>query len=89
MKKLYFIVFFISFHILLIGVKINKQSQFIKISYEKQRLEQKKQELFQHKQALTNDLYAFQNPATIKQFAQDVLHMEPLNIKQVKRITAS
>jgi hypothetical protein len=42
MKKLYFIVFFISFHILLIGIKINKQSQFIKISYERQRLEQKK-----------------------------------------------
>ncbi|NBP00254.1 MAG: hypothetical protein EBU90_09045 [Proteobacteria bacterium] len=89
MKKLYFIVFFISFHILLIGIKINKQSQFIKISYERQRLEQKKIELLQQKQALTNDLYAFQNPALIKQFAQDVLNMEPLNLKQVKRITTS
>lgn len=49
----------------------------------------KKIELLQQKQALTNDLYAFQNPALIKQFAQDVLNMEPLNLKQVKRITTS
>ncbi|NBP15212.1 hypothetical protein EBU95_12555, partial [bacterium] len=75
--------------ILLIGIKINKQSQFIKISYERQRLEQKKIELLQQKQALTNDLYAFQNPALIKQFAQETLKMEPLNLKQVKRITTS
>jgi hypothetical protein len=89
MKKKTFITIFIAFHICFIAVKIDKQSRFIKLSYEKQRLETERQKLLAKKQELTNALYVLKKPASVKQFAKEKLAMEPLNLKRVKRMHTS
>ncbi len=86
MKKKSFIALFIGFHICFIALKIHKQSSFIKLSYEKQHLETECQKLKNRKQELTTTLYTLKKPSSIKQFATTTLNMEPLNLKQVKRM---
>jgi len=80
---------FIGAHILFVAAQIHKQSKLVKLSYEKQRYETEKEKLIKKKQELTNSLYALKNPAKVKEFATETLHMEPLNLNQVKRITGS
>jgi uncharacterized membrane-anchored protein YhcB (DUF1043 family) len=86
MRKKYFITLFIAFHIGFIALKIDKQSRFIKLSYEKQKLEIEKETLIQQKQELTHHLYALKKPSLVKRFAHEKLQMESLNLKRVKRI---
>lgn len=86
MKKKYFIALFIGFHIIFIALKIDKQSRFVKLSYEKQKLETNATLLKERKQKLTNHLYALKQPSSVKKFAQTELNMEPLNLQRVKRI---
>lgn len=86
MKKKTFITLFIAFHVFFIAIKIDKQSRFIKLSYEKQHLEATKQELQKKNQKLVNALYTLKKPSSVKRFAQERLAMEPLNLKRVKRI---
>ena len=89
MKRKTFIGLFITTHILFIAFQIDKQSRLIKLSYEKQRYETEKQKFLALKQNLTIKLYHMKQPGKIKQFAQNELHMNPLNIKNIKRILQS
>lgn len=86
MRKKYFIALFIFCHITFIGLKIDKQSRFVKLSYEKQKLEIEKETLIHRQQELTHHLYALKKPSSVKRFAHEQLQMKPLNLKRVKRI---
>lgn len=89
MKRKTFITVFVVTHILFITLYIDKQSKIVKLSYKQQRLETEKGRLLKRKQELTNTLYAFKNPAEVKEFATQSLNMEPLTLTQVKRINHS
>ena len=87
MKRKTFIVLFLTTQILFITLYIDKQSRIVKLSYKQQRLETEKTRLSKRKQELTNTLYAYKNPAEVKEFATQSLSMEPLTLTQVKRIS--
>jgi hypothetical protein len=85
MKKQLFIFLFITAHLFFIFSQIHKQSQFIQASYEKQKYEKRKHELLEKKQTLNYSLKReMLNPAAIKNFAHDSLHMQKINLKQIK-----
>ncbi len=89
MKKTYFITLLIMTHVLFVALQINKESQFVKLSYEQQRYEQECKKLLTQKQTLQNRIYALQEQGAIKKYASEKLAMQPLSLKQVKRIQAS
>ena len=87
MKKHTFITLFIVLHLLLIVLQIYKQSMFVKHSYEKQRLEQERKQLLAHKQKLEQQLAEFHNPDVVKQFALHELGMQPVQRKQIQKLS--
>ncbi len=86
MKKRTFLTLFITTHLIFVGAFINKQSQLIKLSYQKQTYEQTIKTLLAKKQELTNTLHAAHNHQKIKAYATNELHMEPLFLKKIKKL---
>ncbi len=84
MKKAYFITLFVGMHIIFIILQIHKQSSFIKLSYDKQRLEKEKRELLTQKDTLTQQLSQLQDHDVIKQFALNRLKMKQVSLKQIR-----
>lgn len=88
MKKTGFVLIFISTHITFVFLQIHQYSQIINISYQKQKTEKLKQQLVQKKQSLTHQLYALQNKTAVQKFAQSNLHMQPIDIAQIKKLNS-
>lgn len=86
LKRNIFVILFISVNILFIFLQIHKQSTFIKLSYENQRLEKEKQQLVHKKEELTQKLYELQDPSEIKKFASNDLNMQKIKLNQIKKI---
>jgi hypothetical protein len=86
MHKLTFLFTVLGTQLLLVFLLIHKSGQFIKESYQKQKLELAKSELVHKKEIYTNQLYACKNPAIIKKFAQTELGMQPVKLSQIKRL---
>ena len=86
MKKYIFITLFIVLHLFFITLQIHKQSLFIKSSYEKQRLEQKRKQLYTRKQELEQRVAELHNLDRVKQFAQEQLNLQPIERKQIKKL---
>ncbi len=87
LRKKTFIILFITGHVVFIFLQIYNHTQYIQQTYTKQTYEKKHDTLCKEKQKFTQQLYALKDPTTIKQFAQDTLHMHPNRLKQVKKIT--
>jgi cell division protein FtsB len=86
MKKGKIIVTFMAMHIGFIFLQIHKHMRCIKLSFEKQKNEKLLAQLEKEKQELHNQLYALQNRAAIKEFAQEKLHLKTVSIDQIKRL---
>lgn len=89
MKKTGFILIFISTHVTFVFLQIHQYSHLINNSYQKQKTEKMKEQLLQKKQALTHQLYALHNKTAIKNFAQNQLKMEPIDMQQIKKLECS
>lgn len=87
MKRKAFITLFLGIHIMFIAFQIDKQSRLVKLSYQKQRIENESQKLLLKKQELTIALHTIKNHTTIKSFAQNELKMNPIDLKKIKRIS--
>ena len=86
MKRTLFIPIFIAAHVVFVFLQIHQYSKIIKISYEKQKNEQHVENLLKKQQSLTHTFNALQNKSAIKQFAQQQLHMQPVSLKQIKKL---
>ena len=84
MKKNTFIALFIGTHITFIVLHISQQSTLIKSTFQKQKNEIVRSTLVQKKQALTQQLCSLHNKTSIKEFAIATLHMEPIQLNQIK-----
>jgi len=86
MKKITFISLFIATHVFFIFFMIHKHMQIIRLSFQKQKYENKKKELIQKKQSLSQQWYHLLKRSTIKKFAQSNLKMSKLRLNQINRI---
>lgn len=87
MKKRIFVGIFITAHLLFVCALIDKQTRLVKLSYQKQIYEQKIKSLFLKRQLMTNKIHALQNHKEIKTYATNELKMNPLFLKNVKKIS--
>ena len=86
MNKTTFISIVVLANLLFIFLQIHKSSQFIKTSYQKQKIELVKNELVQEKELLTHKLYTLKNRSEIKKYAQTILKLRPIRFNQIKRL---
>jgi len=86
MKRLYFIVTFIATHLFFIFFQIHKHSKVIRLSYQKQNKERKKEQLAQQIQDLTQQLYKMKKRSSIKKFAQKKLGMKKIKLTQITKL---
>jgi hypothetical protein len=86
MKRATFIGLFISVHLVFVIAQIHKHSQIVKLSYQKQNFEKRRNDLVEKQHSLTHQLYAQKNLGAIKEFAIKNLHMAPVKLSQIKRL---
>ena len=86
MKKNYFIALFVGTHILFIVLQIHKHNTVMKLSFTKQKHEQKLATLTQEKQEKVQQLYVLKDRTSVKKFAQQKLGMKKITLNQVKKI---
>lgn len=86
MKKMTFISLFILTHVFFIFFMINKHMQIIKLSYQKQKYENKKKELIQKKQELSQQWHYLLKRSTIKNFARKNLKMSKVTLNQIEKL---
>jgi len=80
------VIIFIVTNLCFIFLQIHKQSQFVKLSYTRQRLEKERAELEKKRDELTHQLYIQQSSKTVKKYASDKLGMRDTNVAQIHKI---
>lgn len=86
MKKISAIIIFFSFNAILIFFEVHKQSKYLKLSYEIQKLQTQICNLSQKKTDLTYELHKLQQPHQIQDIAIKKLTMQNIELKKVKKI---
>jgi len=87
MKRSIFISLFVVTHVLFIFFQIHKHNRVIKLSYQKQKLENEKKMLAQKKEELSQQWCNLIKHSTIKEFAKENLKMGKVKLNQVKKLT--
>ncbi|MBN1549047.1 hypothetical protein JW872_00055 [Candidatus Babeliales bacterium] len=86
MNKKLFVFIFAAAHIAFVVLLIHKQNLFINLSYKKQKYEREITQLEEHKKALTQELCLLKNHRAVEQHAQNVLGMQPISMKQIRKL---
>ncbi len=86
-KRNFLLIAFIVTNVIFIFLQIYKQTYFVRLSYQKQRLEKERDEILQKKSLLTHQLYELKNPNSIKKFAIENLKMQKTKLNQIKKLS--
>ena len=89
MNQSRFLTIFITANVLFILLHIHKHTQIVRHAYRKQELEHQIDLTANKKEQLLQQLCALKNRESIYQYAQHELHMRPLQLNQIKKISAS
>ena len=89
MKKSTFLALFIATNISFVLLHLHKQSQFIHLSYTKQKIELETSALAKQKQELTHQLYTLYDRARVLNYAKKELNMTQAKVGQFKKINPS
>lgn len=87
MKKKTFLILFAGAQLFFIFFYIHTQTELIKRTYERQRLEKTQAQLAEQLQTLKQQLHTAHSPCNIKKFAIDQ-KMQKINLKQIKQLTS-
>jgi len=87
MKRSTFIVLFAGVNVLFVFLQIDKNSKITDLSYQNQRKQREIDLLLHQKESLTNQLEALKNPAAVKEYASEQLHMKKIKLSQIKLMT--
>ena len=86
MKKSAFLALFIATNLSFVLLHLHKQSQFIHLSYTKQKIEHETCILTKQKQELTHQLYTLYDRTRVLNFAKKELNMIQARVGQFKKI---
>lgn len=87
MKYFSFLTLFIGVQITGILMQLYKQSQFIKLSYHKQRVALELAQTMKSKQEILHNISTLHDCAYVKKFAQEQLGLRPIALSQIKKVT--
>jgi cell division protein FtsL len=85
MNKKRIIILIISVQVLGLFVEIHKQSYFVRVSFENQRIEKEISQLSEKKKELEQIVYALQERSKIKKYAK-LAGLHQMQLKQIKQI---
>ena len=88
MKKMSAVVLFFCFHALLIFFEVHKQGQYLKLSYDIQKLQTQICDLTKEQSNLMYGLHALQQPDIIEKIAEKKLAMKPIELKKIQTISS-
>ncbi len=86
MKKTTAILLFLCCNALLVFFEVHKQGQYLKLSYELQKLQSQITNLEKEHSDLIYALQAQQQPDSILSVAQDHMNMKPIELKNIKTL---
>lgn len=89
LRKNTLITLIIATHIVYSVLHIHKQTLFIKESYRKQKNEKIKNELDHELRQLTQQLHRLRDYAHIELFARNSLHMRPIQLHHIKKLSTT
>ena len=80
------VVVFVATNLLFIFLQIHKQSQFVKLSYSRQRLEKEQDQLNKQRNDLIHKIYLQQSRKNVKKYATSKLGMQDTSVQQIHNI---
>lgn len=86
MKKISAISLFFCCNALFIFFEVHKQGQYLKLSYETQKLQESMHELRKEKSNLIYSLHNLQQPDIIQTIAHEKLKMKPIELRNIKLV---
>jgi len=86
MKCTPFMSLLIATHVLFILAHIYRHSQFVQESFQHQKNERLLETFTHKKQELASILYSQKDRSAIQEYAEQVLHMKPISLAQVKKL---
>lgn len=86
MKRFSFITLFICAQIGMMVLQIHKHSNRMQLLYTRQKNETFLNQLLLKRQELTQCLCALNDRVAIKKFAEEELHMTPIQLSQIKKL---
>ena len=89
MKKMTAIILFFCFNALLIFFEVHKQGQYVKLSYEIQKLQTELSNLAKEQNDLMFSLHSLQQPNIIKNIAKKELNMKNIELKNIKKLSVN
>ena len=81
-----FLVVLVIINLLFVFLQIYKQTQLVKLSYRKQRIEKEQSELNKYRNELVHKLHLQQSSKAVKQYATGKLGMRNTNVAQIHKI---
>lgn len=88
MKKMSAIVLFFCCNALLIFFEVHKQGQYLKLSYDIQKLQTQICDLTKEQSNLIYALHALQQPDIIEAVAEKQLAMKPIELKKIQTVSS-
>jgi hypothetical protein len=86
MKKSHIISSIVGLHIFLVTLQIHKHSNFIKLTYHKQYLQQSERKLTTLKHERDQQLAALSNPTKVQTFSEKHLGLTHISLRQLQRL---
>jgi hypothetical protein len=86
MKYISFLTLFVGIQITGILMQLYKQSQFIKLSYRKQRIALELAHTIKEKQEILHTIAMVHDCTFVKKFAQEQLGLRPIALSQIKKV---
>lgn len=77
---------FVVVNLLFIFLQIHKQSQLVKISYSRQRLEKEQDQLTKKRNEVVHKLHLQQSSSVVKKYATKQLGLRNTNVNQIHKI---
>ncbi len=81
------VVVFVMINVMFIFLQIHKQSQFVQLSYARQRLEKEKELLLRQRNELVHQLHVKQSRKNVQKYAQEQLGMRESSVSQIHKIS--
>lgn len=89
MKKISFVILFVSTQLLLLVLQLYKHADRVRLVYAQQKKEAQRAHLIERREHALQKMHELTGRSEIKRFAQEQLKLEPIQLRQLKKVVVS
>lgn len=86
MKKISFVILFVATQLLLLVLQLHKHADRVRLVYAKQKKEAQRAQLVERREHVLQKMHELTGRTEIKRYAQEQLKLEPIQLRQIKRV---